>query len=129
MGNDRDTMEIESRLSQGGSFVAFLSKRSVRSRWMQDAVRFAKERSQNVLTVWLDEPTQVLAESEFSAGFNPFPVDEAPVVVMRNGKLDWNQMDNLVVRVFHLVHENSRRNIGNVETGDPNVPSPNLVGP
>jgi hypothetical protein len=100
--SDEITKNIE-RASQGdGCFVVFLSKQAVKSKWVEHELKtITRINHSRRLIVWLDSPEEVLREANIDREL--IDSSEVPVVAARNQQIDWNQVDNLIVRVFHLV--------------------------
>jgi hypothetical protein len=101
---------LESRLSRGGYVVAFISRNSVASEFVGRELAAAAER-------WSEQILPVLLE----------PVSSLPLaflqqaVVLHRGEhekqsLDWNRVDDLIVRIYDLVYRNSYRKGGEPPT-------------
>jgi hypothetical protein len=97
---------IGERLSKGGYVVSFISNDALQSpvvMWeLEEAAR-----------QWPDRILPALLEPVDLTALPAVLRKQAPVVLYqetgREHALNWNGIDDLIVRIYHLVHRNSRR--------------------
>jgi hypothetical protein len=97
---------ISSRLRAGGYVVAFLSAVAASSAWVRQEVEAAsREFGDRVIFAWLDHPQSLPHE---------FPVPETQWVVLHRSddesRLNWNEIDRLIVMLYWRIYRNTRAN-------------------
>ena len=97
---------LEDRLSRGGYVVAFISNNSMQSEYVERELAVAAER-------WPDQILPALLDSVELKALPAALLGRSPVVLHQRaghgGRLDWNGIDNLIVRIYDLVYRNSRK--------------------
>jgi hypothetical protein len=97
---------LETRLASGGYVVSFISKHVIESVYVRAELEFAaKQWPKQILHVLLDPIELERLPLVFQT--------TAPVVLHResgpDSGLNWNSIDDLIVRIYDLVYRNSRR--------------------
>jgi hypothetical protein len=90
---------MDNRIQRGGYAILFLSQIAIESRWVQREVENAGlDRVLIAIMDGSDEPSDIPAERIVRLVEEP------------NGPINMNRLDDLIVRLYWLIYQNTRQN-------------------
>lgn len=103
--------DIEQVIAAKGGVVLFVSEGALMAHYVQRQIEMAMALNpEQRLVVWLDSPEQIISNvGRHRPVVRSLTTDDMKMVVKSGGQWNWNRIDDLIVRVFHIATSGVRR--------------------